>query len=331
MKKFYSTTIVFLIFFLAPHITHADFIDVPKNHSKYNDIQYLLEKGVITESPLFGVNETVSREEVAVMIAKATGLDGAPRFTDFYDISSSNENSGYIQSAAENGIIKGFEDGEFKPDNKVTRGHVATFISRAFDLPKGSKTFKDVKKGQTAYDAVSQLAAAGITTGYEDNTFRPNEHLTRGHVSAFLARAMKNYEVKSTIVPKVTVTEDRLWSYLDAPYDFKGDLRVRLVDVYLTSEFLRIIVDYHNDGVSGGGIYNASTKVNNQDVYDSSFNFKMKDKYGGKSAPVTINFLDGTITDYQYFKPTVVEGDKATFTFSFGGKYFTFEDVEIRK
>lgn len=330
MKKLYLTTIVLLVFLLVPSVTHADFIDVPKNHSKYNDIQYLIEKGVITESPLFGVNETVSREEVAVMIAKAAGLDGTPRFTDFYDISSSNENSGYIQSAAENDIIKGFEDSEFKPDNKVTRGHVATFISRAFDLPKGSKTFKDVKKGQTAYDAVSQLAAAGITTGYEDNTFRPNEHLTRGHVSAFLARAMKNYEVKSTIIPKVTITEDRLWSYLDAPYDFKGEHSVRIEDVYLTSEFLRIIVSYRNSGVDGGSIFTASNKINGHKL-DIDFDLDMKDKYYHKDAPVSINFLDDTATDYQFFKPDIVDGDTVDITIKFWTHTFDFEDIEVRK
>ncbi|MGN4125496.1 S-layer homology domain-containing protein [Lysinibacillus sphaericus] len=45
---------------------------------------------------------------------------------------------------------------------------MATFIARAFDLPAGTKIFSDVPTNHTAYQAVKQLAAAGIMTGYED-------------------------------------------------------------------------------------------------------------------------------------------------------------------
>ncbi len=191
MKKLCSIALATLLFFSASQLTSAEFKDVPLSHSNYNDIQFLLDKGVIDDGTTFGVNKIVTRAEVAVMIAKALGLDGTQRDTIFKDVPKSNKNSGYIQSAVENGIIKGYNDGTFKPDVKVTRGHMATFIARAFDLPKGSKTFKDVKEGSTAYEAVSQLAAANITTGYNDGTFKPENNLTRAHISAFLARAIK--------------------------------------------------------------------------------------------------------------------------------------------
>src|SRR5690606_38991098 len=55
----------------------------------------------------------------------------------------------------------------------------------------GDKSFKDVPKGHTAYDAVKELAAAGITTGYEDGTFKPQNNLSRAHISVFLTRALK--------------------------------------------------------------------------------------------------------------------------------------------
>lgn len=76
---------------------------------------------------------------------------------------------------------------------------MATFIARAFDLPNGTKTFKDVPKGSTAFEAVQQLAVASITTGYTDGTFKPDKSLTRAHIAAFLARthqyqALHHYE-----------------------------------------------------------------------------------------------------------------------------------------
>ena len=176
------------------------FSDVPKNHSNFADIDYLLKKGVIKQAKTYGVKDIVTREEVAVMVAKAVGLDGTQRATKFSDVPMSNPNSGYIQSAVEAGIINGYGDSTFKPNTKVNRGHMAAFIARAFDLPAGTKTFKDVPKGHTAYEAVKQLAAAEITTGYGDSTFKPANNLTRAHISAFLARAIR-YTNGEKVIP----------------------------------------------------------------------------------------------------------------------------------
>jgi len=349
MKKIYSLLIAVITCFLVLPNTSlaATFSDVPPTHPNYSDINYLLDKGVIDKSSKYGITDIVTREEVAVMVAKSVGLDGTLRTTKFSDVPKSNSNSGYIQSAVEAGIINGYNDGTFKPNAKVTRGHMAAFIARAFDLPTGSKTFKDVPVGHTAYEAVKQLAAADITTGYGDGTFKPQENLNRAHISAFLARAIK-YQIEQEkiepeitepektkptkpIEPKITISEERLWDYFDAPYDLKGDLSLRIDDVYLTSEFLRVIVHYSNSGVYSAGIYDASTKINDKDAYDFDFEYKMKQKYGSKDVPGVIDFLDGTVTNMQYFKPSLVEGDTVTFTFSFGGKHFTFKDIKIRK
>lgn len=229
MKKvnFLSLTLIALLLALPSSTFAASFNDVPSTHSNYEDVMYLLEKGVIDESTNYGISDIVTREEVAVMVSKAVGLDGTPRETKFSDVPKSNPNSGYIQSAVEAGIINGYEDGTFRPNNKVTRGHMAAFIARAFDLPVVLEDsiitirenmeedpydlledpymveipievdytiFKDVPKGHTAYEAVYQLAAANITTGYEDGTFRPGNNLTRGNISAFLARAIRYQE-----------------------------------------------------------------------------------------------------------------------------------------
>lgn len=338
MKKIYTLLIATFAFFLVlPNTLTANaFNDVPSSHPNFKEINYLIEKGVIDNGNHFGITDIVTREEVAVMVAKAAGLDGTQRNTKFSDVPKSNLNSGYIQSAVEAGIINGYNDGTFKPQAKVTRGHMAAFISRAFDLPKGNQTFKDVPMGHTAYEAVQQLVAAGITTGYDDGTFKPEANLTRAHISAFLARAIlydAGQSEKDTKItePKIKITEERLWSSLDSPYQYKEDLRIRIEDVYLTSEFLRIIVHYSNNSPYNAGIYDASTKVNGKDAVEFEFEQKMKEKYGSKDAPVTINFLDGTVTNIQYFKPTLVDGDTATFTFSFGTKNFKFEDIEIRK
>lgn len=211
MKKVFSLLLVFLLtissmLYATPTSAEQVFTDVSPKHSNYQDIAFLLDKGIISaDKKIYGVKDIVTREEVAVMVAKAVGLDGTQRATKFKDVPKSHKNSGYIQSAVEAGIINGYTDGTFKPTTKVTRGHMAAFIARAFDLPNGTKTFKDVKKGHTAYEAVSQLAAANITTGYEDGTFKPANNLTRAHISAFLARAVKYQEGLGSTSSKLNV------------------------------------------------------------------------------------------------------------------------------
>ncbi|WP_186673910.1 S-layer homology domain-containing protein [Sporosarcina sp. BP05] len=194
MKKFiaiFFTLILMLSLVPQVNAANADFKDVPKSHPNYTEIMYLLDKGVISSGEKFGVNDKVTREEVAVMVAKAVGLDGTKTKTKFKDVPESRYSSGYINSAVNAGIINGYPDGTFKPTNLVTRVHMAAFIANAFKLTNQADiNFKDVPKGSTSYVAVRKLAYSNITSGYPDGTFKPNESLTKAHISAFLARAM---------------------------------------------------------------------------------------------------------------------------------------------
>ena len=174
------------------------FTDVPTSHANYNDVQYLVENGIIEPGGRFGINDIVTREELIVMIAKALGLSGTPRKTKFKDVPKSNVNSGYIQSAFEKGIAKGVTETKFDPNAKLTRGQIAAFIARAFQLPKGKATFKDVAPNHYAYEYMQQLVAAKIAAGYPDGTFKPNQNLTRAHCASFLARAMRYSGKKET-------------------------------------------------------------------------------------------------------------------------------------
>lgn len=116
MKKAFSLLLVFLLtvstmLHATPTSAEQVFTDVPPKHSNYNyqDIAYLLNKGIISaDKKTYGVKEIVTREEVAVMVAKSVGLDGTQRATKFKDVPKSHKNSGYIQSAVEAGIINGY-------------------------------------------------------------------------------------------------------------------------------------------------------------------------------------------------------------------------------
>ncbi|GKV65551.1 MULTISPECIES: S-layer homology domain-containing protein [unclassified Sporosarcina] len=195
MKKIFPLFLALILIFVTVGKVEAAapaFNDVPENHPNYSAIMYLVHQGVVAPDGRFGPNDKVTREEVAVMVAKAIGLDGTKTKTKFKDVPASRFSSGYINSAVKAGILNGYPDGTFKPTQYVTRGHMAAFIANGFKLTQEANiNFKDVPKGSTSYNAVRKLVAANITSGYPDGTFKPNQTLTRSHIAAFIARAME--------------------------------------------------------------------------------------------------------------------------------------------
>ena len=77
------------------------------------------------------------------------------------------------------GIVKGYEDGTFRPNQPVSRAEFVVLLSRIHELEAGEKSFPDVPKTHWAYDAIAAAGAAGWINGYEDGTFRPNQSVKR--------------------------------------------------------------------------------------------------------------------------------------------------------
>lgn len=220
--------VVFIVvsFFLAMSPASAQntvYTDVPPSYPSYGEIMFLLERGVVTPRQTFGTADLVTREEAAVLMARAVGLKGDPRQTIFSDVASARNSSGYIQSAVERNIISGYLDGTFRPEGLVTRGHMAKFLVQGFQLTAEQEiTFTDVGKSTAGYPFIRKLIPSQITIGFPDGTFRPDENLTRAQVAIFLARALgydKNQmpqEVKPTLLPKSIYIGQRLDQVLNA-------------------------------------------------------------------------------------------------------------------
>jgi hypothetical protein len=169
------------------------FSDLNNNHRFYNEISYLLAREVITgfQDGSFRPSDKVTRAQAAIMIGRALDLDGTKRTTGFKDVGTSSAASGYIASAVERGIITGFKDNTYRPNDPVTRGQMAIFIARAYDLKNEAQvSFSDVPKGSASYVYIQRILAEGITTGYNDGTFKPERELIRSDFAAFMARAL---------------------------------------------------------------------------------------------------------------------------------------------
>ncbi|MDW0108686.1 S8 family peptidase [Sporosarcina aquimarina] len=157
-------------------------------------IAYLAEKKWINgfNGNVFKPEQKITRAEAVAIMGRASGLNGEKRNTKFPDVSRNNFASGYIQSALDKGLLGGFPDGTFRPDQPVTRGEMALLLQRAFEIPYDAKQkspFPDVTPNVSSYEAALALTQAGVTQGFPDGTFRPQETMNRATYSVFLAGA----------------------------------------------------------------------------------------------------------------------------------------------
>jgi len=99
----------------------------------------------------------------------------------------------YIEQAVSQGIINGFPDRKFKPDDAVTRAEFTVMLAAALNLNEQDAVLgftDDDQIGQWAKQAVSLALKAGIVDGYKDGSFRPDVQITRTEMASMIAKAL---------------------------------------------------------------------------------------------------------------------------------------------
>ena len=159
----------------------TSFSDLGKSHRAYKEVTYLATGEIVAgNNGRFLPNNLVTRAEAVAMIGRALGLDGTKTSTSFKDVGSNNFASGYIQAASSKGIVSGYGDGTFRPNQNVTRGEMAVLISKAFNYSFGG----------TMSGAATALKSRGIAQGLSDGSFGAAKNIIRADYAIFLARAI---------------------------------------------------------------------------------------------------------------------------------------------
>ncbi|MBP9758857.1 S-layer homology domain-containing protein [Candidatus Dojkabacteria bacterium] len=120
--------------------------------------------------------------------------------TTLNDITGSSFET-YINNLVEAGVIDGYSDGTYRPDENVTREQMAKFIVKAFGFTLSTDNnpgFPDIATDSKYIKEINTLKALGIVSGYSDGSYKPSQIVTRAEVTKFIVLSL---EKKEKIVP----------------------------------------------------------------------------------------------------------------------------------
>lgn len=129
-------------------------------------------------------------------LASPTAQEGAGSqiYSAFPDVSEKDANLAFINYLSSKGIIKGFPDGGFHPEKSLTRAQAATIVVLAGRLktdPAAASPFPDVRADHWARANIAAAVQAGYISGFPDQTFHPEEQITRAQASSMILRLSK--------------------------------------------------------------------------------------------------------------------------------------------
>ncbi len=224
IKKISLFVLVFIMSMFTIHNVSASqrFVDVPSSHGASEEINYLVDLGVIkgyTENgkSYYKPNNPVTRGQAAKMVIEST--DNKPLVvskSSFSDIKLDlyPELSGYVESAVKLGFFTEYSSGKFAPNTPLSRNDMAKTLSIAFNLDVDKYAnltipFTDVSPKDPYYKYIAAIYYNGITKGDENGTkYNPTKSVTRAQFASFIARSKEDKYKLDLPVQGVTVPNE---------------------------------------------------------------------------------------------------------------------------
>lgn len=183
---------------------NVQFKDI-SGHWAENSINYLANKGLVKgyiadDGYVIKPQEFITRAEfLTVLINSRPDIEFTnENVKSFIDVKEGEWYKEIVDKASSIGILSGYPDGSFKPNNPITRAEITALIMKfnnwsEKDIDYESKLFSDVKEGEWHFIPIMVCRSKKIVNGYPDGTFAPQRFALRGEAFALLANYVKNY------------------------------------------------------------------------------------------------------------------------------------------
>ena len=170
----------------------------------YNPVYWAAENGVTMgyDRVYFGPQRTCTRRELAIFLWRIAGKPESSGNLPFKDTGSYAKTSDTFKAILwcyENGIVKGYDDNTFRPNNSIIRKDTMIMLYRLAGKPavSGTMKFPDViaqkySANSDTYRSIIWGTENGITKGYADGSFKPLADCLREHIVTFIYRYDQN-------------------------------------------------------------------------------------------------------------------------------------------
>jgi len=272
-------------------ITYASVLDAITNEPDFTEVQVQENKNTEEVN-----NTTIENKDAAV-----STLNSTAKSSSFSDISN-HWAKNWIEEAVKLGFVSGYEDGTFKPDRTVTRAEFSKLLNSALHTEnKADLTFTDVKKADWFYAEVQKSVASGFFSGYENNTFKPNNPIKREEVAKVVSCTITTGDIDgegATLLKDYSTIQEWAKPSVNTVYN-KGYILGYPTGVYMPAkaltraEAVKIICDI----------------VENENI-ERGFNItNYNESYYSAVVVGNLNILDSVGTGNVYIKNVVVLGD----------------------
>ena len=177
------------------------FADVSGSDWFYNDVRYVYEKGIMdgTGADRFSPNAPLTRAMIVTILYRMAGSPSVSGSSDFTDVAASKWFAKAVAWAAANGIVNGYGDSLFGPNDPVTREQLAAILYRyavyggmtAVTLEENLGSFADTAQlSAYAIQAMNWAVGQGLING-SGNNLVPKAQATRAQVAAIIHRYLE--------------------------------------------------------------------------------------------------------------------------------------------
>lgn len=171
-------------------------------HWAHDCIQTLLEKEIIKGNEKGEINpdDYITRAEAAVLVGKALKLEPKNTLIPKYVDPIPKWASGYVNITTEENIFKGYPFNWFRPSNNITREEMMSVLDRAFKLSLEDKSLElpFTDKDDVANWALEHVKSGyedKVITGYPDNTYKPDNKITRAEAFTIICKLLGYHEI----------------------------------------------------------------------------------------------------------------------------------------
>ena len=177
------------------------FADVSGSDWFYNDVRYVYEKGIMDGTGIdrFSPNAPLTRAMIVTILYRMAGSPSVSGSSDFTDVAAGKWFAKAVAWAAANGIVNGYGDSLFGPNDPVTREQLAAILYRyavyggmtAVTLEENLGSFADTAQlSAYAIQAMNWAVGQGLINGSGSNLV-PKAQATRAQVAAIIHRYLE--------------------------------------------------------------------------------------------------------------------------------------------